>query len=61
MGHVRPRAGQQFSAIATGLAHLLAGIVIISGIQAALAARLLTVMTLSLGALVWAGSLVARI
>jgi uncharacterized membrane protein YphA (DoxX/SURF4 family) len=52
--------GQRFWAIATGTAHLLAGIAILSGILAALAARLLTAMIIGFGVLVWAPSLVAH-
>jgi hypothetical protein len=39
--------------IATGLGHLLAGIAIVTGVQAILAARLLTAMCVSFGTLVW--------
>lgn len=49
--------GQQFWAAATGVAHLLAGIAILSGVLAVLASRLLTVMLVTFGALVWAPSL----
>lgn len=52
--------GQQFWAVATGVAHLLAGIAILSGVLAVLASRLLTVMLITFGALVWAPSLFAR-
>jgi uncharacterized membrane protein len=45
--------GQQFWAILTGIAHLLAGISILSGVLANLAGRLLTLMLLTFGALVW--------
>ncbi|HTE40694.1 MAG TPA: hypothetical protein VK629_07685, partial [Steroidobacteraceae bacterium] len=45
--------GQKFWAIATGLGHLLAGIAIVIGIRAQLAARLLTAMFLVFVALVW--------
>lgn len=51
--------GQRFWAIATGAAHLLAGISIVSGIQAILASRLLTAMLVIFGALVWARSIFA--
>jgi len=44
---------QRFWAGATGVAHLLAGIAILTGIQALLAARLLTAMFLVFGVLVW--------
>jgi uncharacterized membrane protein YphA (DoxX/SURF4 family) len=51
--------GPQFWALATGLGHLLAGVAIVTGIQALLASRLLTAMILSFGALVWAPRLLA--
>jgi uncharacterized membrane protein YphA (DoxX/SURF4 family) len=50
---------QRFWAIATGVAHLLAGIAIVSAMQAVLASRLLTAMLLTFGALVWLPSLLA--
>ncbi|MCU1284023.1 MAG: DoxX [Acidobacteriales bacterium] len=46
--------GQRFWAILTGIAHVLAGMSMISGIQALLASRLLTTMLIGFGALVWA-------
>jgi uncharacterized membrane protein YphA (DoxX/SURF4 family) len=52
--------GQRFWAMATGTAHLLAGIAVLSGILAALASRLLTAMLITFGALVWAPSLFAH-
>jgi uncharacterized membrane protein YphA (DoxX/SURF4 family) len=52
--------GQQFWAWATGAFHLLAGIAIVTGVQAALACRLLTAMMLGFGALVWAPALFAK-
>ncbi len=52
--------GQRFWAMATATAHLLAGIAIVSGILASLAARLLTAMIFGFGALVWAPSLWAH-
>ncbi len=52
--------GQTFWAWATGVFHLLAGLAIVSGIRAALAARLLTVMMLGFGALVWIPILIAK-
>jgi uncharacterized membrane protein YphA (DoxX/SURF4 family) len=52
--------GQQFWAWATGAFHLLAGIAIVTGVQAALASRLLTAMMLGFGALVWAPMLFAK-
>lgn len=45
--------GQRFWAMFTGIAHLLAGIAIVSGMRALLAARLLTAMFLTFSALVW--------
>jgi uncharacterized membrane protein YphA (DoxX/SURF4 family) len=44
---------QRFWAIATGVAHLLAGLAILSNIQALLAARLFTTMLLGFGILIW--------
>jgi uncharacterized membrane protein YphA (DoxX/SURF4 family) len=52
--------GPQFWALATGVGHLLAGIAIVTGIQALLGSRLLVAMILCFGALVWAPSLVAH-
>lgn len=52
--------GQQFWAVATGVAHLLAGVAIISGVLDVLASRLLTAMLAAFGALVWAPSLFAQ-
>jgi uncharacterized membrane protein YphA (DoxX/SURF4 family) len=49
--------GQRFWAIATGLAHLLAGVAIITGILSGVASRLFTAMLLSFGVLVWLPSL----
>lgn len=49
--------GQRFWAIATGVAHLMAGAAILSGVLAAPASRLLTVMLVSFGVLVWAPAL----
>jgi uncharacterized membrane protein YphA (DoxX/SURF4 family) len=51
---------QRFWAGATGVAHLLAGIAIVTGIRATLAARLLTAMFVVFGLLVWLPSLVAQ-
>ena len=51
---------QRFWAGATGVAHLLAGIAIVTGIRATLAARLLTAMFVGFGLLVWLPSLVAQ-
>ena len=45
--------GQRFWALATGAAHLLAGLALLSGIRALLAARLLTAMFVGFGLLVW--------
>jgi uncharacterized membrane protein YphA (DoxX/SURF4 family) len=52
--------GQQFWAVVTGAAHVLAGIAILSGTLAGLASRLLTAMLVGFGALVWAPSLFAN-
>lgn len=52
--------GQTFWAVATGVAHVLAGLAILSGVLAALASRLLTVMLAGFGALVWAPALFAQ-
>jgi uncharacterized membrane protein YphA (DoxX/SURF4 family) len=49
-----------FWAWATGVFHLLAGIAILSGVQAPLASRLLTAMMVGFGALVWAPMLVGK-
>jgi uncharacterized membrane protein YphA (DoxX/SURF4 family) len=49
---------QHFWAIATGVAHLLAGLAILSGIRALLAARLLTLMLVGFGVLIWIPRLV---
>jgi len=51
---------QSFWAVVTGMCHLLAGVALLTGIQALLAARLLTVMLLGFGALVWAPMLAAN-
>jgi uncharacterized membrane protein YphA (DoxX/SURF4 family) len=51
--------GQDFWAYATGVAHVAAGVAILSGIQARLAARLLTIMFIVFGALVHAPLLFA--
>ena len=51
--------GQRFWALATGVAHLLAGVAILTGILAVLASRLFTAMLITFGALVWAPSLFA--
>ncbi len=52
--------GQHFWALATGVAHLLAGVAILTGILAWLASRLLTAMLLSFGVLVWIPSVFAH-
>lgn len=52
--------GQQFWAVATGVAHLLAGVAILSGVLDVLGSRLLTVMLAAFGALVWAPALYAQ-
>ncbi|MGH9162189.1 MAG: DoxX family membrane protein [Vicinamibacteraceae bacterium] len=49
--------GQRFWAATTGVAHLLAGTAILSGVLGVLAARLLTLMFVIFGALVWAPAL----
>lgn len=49
--------GQHFWAVATGVAHLFAGIAILSGVLAVVASRLLTLMLILFGALVWMPSL----
>jgi uncharacterized membrane protein YphA (DoxX/SURF4 family) len=45
--------GQHFWAVATGVAHVCAGVAILSGILAVVAARMLTLMLVVFGALVW--------
>ena len=52
--------GQQFWAITTGVAFLLAALAMVSGIRGVLASRLLTAMLITFGALVWAPSLFAH-
>jgi uncharacterized membrane protein YphA (DoxX/SURF4 family) len=52
--------GQRFWAWATGIFHLLAGLAIASGLQAALASRLLTAMMVGFGVLVWAPMLIVE-
>ncbi|HEX8686631.1 MAG TPA: hypothetical protein VF736_20155 [Pyrinomonadaceae bacterium] len=52
--------GQRFWAVATGVAHVLAGVAILSGVLDVLASRLLTLMLAGFGALVWAPALVAQ-
>jgi uncharacterized membrane protein YphA (DoxX/SURF4 family) len=52
--------GQHFWAVATGVAHLLAAMAILSGVLAVLASRLLTLMLVLFGALVWMPSLFAH-
>jgi len=49
--------GQKVWALATGAAHVLAGIAIVSGVQALLAARLFTAMIIGFGVFVWAPQL----
>jgi uncharacterized membrane protein len=51
--------GQRFWAIATGVAHLLAGLAILSGVLDGLASRLFTAMLFVFGALVWVPLLLA--
>jgi uncharacterized membrane protein YphA (DoxX/SURF4 family) len=52
--------GQYFWAVATGIAHLLAGVAILSGVLDVLGSRLLTLMLATFGALVWAPALYAQ-
>lgn len=52
--------GQRFWAVTTGVAHLLAGVAILSGVLDVLASRLLTLMLAAFGALVWAPALFAQ-
>jgi uncharacterized membrane protein YphA (DoxX/SURF4 family) len=52
--------GRQFWAVATGVAHLLAGVAILSGVLDVLGSRLLTLMLATFGALVWAPALFAQ-
>ncbi|MFL6257789.1 MAG: DoxX family protein [Pyrinomonadaceae bacterium] len=52
--------GQQFWAVATGAAHLLAGVAILSGVLDVLGSRLLTAMLVAFGVLVWAPMLFAQ-
>jgi uncharacterized membrane protein YphA (DoxX/SURF4 family) len=52
--------GRQFWAVATGVAHLLAGLSILSGVLDVLGSRLLTLMLVTFGALVWAPALFAQ-
>lgn len=51
--------GPNFWAIATGIAHVSAGLAILSGVLAALASRLLAAMILGFGALIWLPNLFA--
>ena len=51
---------QSFWAWVTGACHLLAGVALLTGVRALLAARLLAVMLLGFGALVWAPMLAAN-
>ena len=52
--------GQQFWAVATGVAHLLAGLSILTGVLDVVGSRLLTLMLAAFGALVWAPALFAQ-
>jgi uncharacterized membrane protein YphA (DoxX/SURF4 family) len=52
--------GQTFWAVATGVAHLLAGVSILTGVLDVLGSRLLTLMLATFGALVWAPALFAQ-
>lgn len=49
-----------FWALATGVAHVLAGVALLTGVRAALAARLLTAMFVVFGVLVWGRDLLAH-
>lgn len=49
--------GQRFWALATGVAHLLAGVSILAGVLDVLGSRLLTLMLATFSALVWAPAL----
>jgi uncharacterized membrane protein YphA (DoxX/SURF4 family) len=51
--------GGNFWAITTGIAHVCAGLAILSGVLAGLASRLLTAMILGFGLLVWLPTLIA--
>ncbi|HEX4770909.1 MAG TPA: DoxX family membrane protein [Bryobacteraceae bacterium] len=50
--------GQHFWAVATGIFHLLAGLAILTGVLDSLGSRLLTLMLIVFGALVWLPRLV---
>ncbi|HEY8314657.1 MAG TPA: hypothetical protein VIG51_10880 [Candidatus Baltobacteraceae bacterium] len=52
--------GQHFWAVATGICFVLAGAAILSGVLDLLASRLLTLMLVVFGAVVWAPSLLAN-
>jgi uncharacterized membrane protein YphA (DoxX/SURF4 family) len=52
--------GQLFWAVATGLGHAFAGVALLTGVRAVLAARLLTAMFVVFGVLVWAPFLLAH-
>lgn len=52
--------GRQFWAVTTGVAHLLAGLSILSGVLDVLGSRLLILMLATFGALVWAPALIAQ-
>jgi uncharacterized membrane protein YphA (DoxX/SURF4 family) len=52
--------GQTFWAWATGVAHLLAGVAILTGVLAPMASRLLTAMLVGFGVLVWVPALFAH-
>ncbi|MBA3914208.1 MAG: hypothetical protein H0X25_10265 [Acidobacteriales bacterium] len=51
--------GQRFWAIATGVFHIMAGLAILTRVQAKVASRLETAMIIGFGVLVWAPSLVS--
>jgi uncharacterized membrane protein YphA (DoxX/SURF4 family) len=51
---------QMFWAVATGVAHLLAGIAILSGVLDVPASRLLTAMLVTFGVLIWVPALFAQ-
>jgi uncharacterized membrane protein YphA (DoxX/SURF4 family) len=52
--------GRQFWAVATGVAHLIAGLSILTGVLDVVGSRLLTLMLAAFGALVWAPAIFAQ-